>query len=169
MEVKIAELIQGFENGQITRRELIRSLSVLVGASALPTVGNAQPARYPIKATGFNHVSFVVTDYARTRDFYADLLSLRVAEDDPKAKQCLLHLGDDTFILPRNPQRPGVTPPVVNHFAVGIADWDKQRVEAELKRRGLQYRADPQIPEDSFHLLDRDGYDLQLVNERNKG
>jgi hypothetical protein len=95
-------------------------------------------------------------------------MSLRVAADDPKAKQCFLHLADDTFILPRNPQRPNQTTPVVNHFAVGIADWDKQRVEEELKRRGLQYRPNPQIPEDSFHLTDPDGYDLQLVNEKKK-
>ena len=121
-----------------------------------------------MRATGFNHVSFVVSDYARTRDFYADLLSLRVAADDPKKRQCLLHLADDNYILPRNPQGPNQTTPVVNHFAVGIADWDKQRVEDELKRRGLQYRPDPTIPADSFHLLDPDGYDLQLVNEKKK-
>jgi hypothetical protein len=72
MELKIAELVQGFEHGRITRRELIRSLSLLVGASALPAVAVAQPA-YRMRATGFNHVSFVVSDYARTRDFYADL------------------------------------------------------------------------------------------------
>lgn len=167
MEAKIAELVGGFENGRITRRELIRSLSVLVGAAALPSTAVAQQQVRPFNATGFNHISFVVSDYARTRDFYADLLSLRVADDDPKAKQCLLHLADGAYILPRNP-RPNVTPPVVNHFAVGIADWDKQRVEEELKRRGLQYREDPDIPADSFHLRDPDGYDLQLVNEKTK-
>jgi catechol 2,3-dioxygenase-like lactoylglutathione lyase family enzyme len=168
MELNIAELVQGFENGRITRRELIRSLSLLVGASTLPTVGAAQPPARPLRATGFNHVSFVVSDYARTRDFYADLLTLRVDSDDPKAKQCDLHLADGAYILPRNPTRAGQTPPLVNHFAVGIADWDKRRVEEELKRRGLQYRPDPDIPEDSFHLRDPDGYDLQLVNEQNK-
>ena len=59
-------------------------------------------------------------------------------------------------------------PPLVNHFAVGIADWNKQRVEAELKRRNLQYSADVDIPADSFHVRDPDGYDLQLVNEKVK-
>jgi hypothetical protein len=99
MELKIAELVQGFENGRITRRELIGSLSLIVGSASLPSVGEAaQPTRRPLKATGFNQVSFVVPDYARTRDFYADLLSLRVAKDDPKTKQCVLHLADDTFM-----------------------------------------------------------------------
>ena len=62
-----------------------------------------------------------------------------------------------------------MTPPAVNHFAVGIAEWDKRGVEAELKRRGLECREDPSIPAESFHLMDPDGYDLQLVNEKVKG
>lgn len=168
METQIAELVGRFEHGRITRRDLIQRLSLMVGGSALPTVGVAQPAVTSFKATGFNHISFVVSDYARTRDFYADLLSLTVTKDDPKAKQCLLHLEDGAFILPRNPAGPNVTAPLVNHFAVRIADWNKPRVEAELKRRGLEYREDPSIPADSFHVRDPDGYDLQLVNEKVK-
>jgi hypothetical protein len=76
-------------------------------------------------------------------------------------------MADGSYILARNP-RPGVKPPLVNHFAVGIADWDKSRVEAELKRRGLRYSADADIPADSVHLRDPDGYDLQLVNDKVK-
>ena len=168
METAIAKLVGGFERGRLSRRELIRGLSQLIGASVVPSITTAQATRHSLKATGFNHVSFVVSDYARTRDFYADLLTLRVADDDPKAKQCLLHLADGSFILPRNPARPSETPPVVNHFAVGIANWDKQAVETELGRRGLQYREDPDIPGDSVHVRDPDGYDLQLVNEKVK-
>src|SRR4029077_15969361 len=143
-------------------------LSLLMSAAAVPSVAATQATLHPLKATGFNHVSFVVSDYARTRDFYADLLTLRVADDDPKAKQCLLHLADGSFILPRNPTQRSETPPVVNHFAVGIANWDKQSVETELRRRGLQYREDADIPGDSVHVRDPDGYDLQLVNEKVK-
>jgi len=56
----------------------------------------------------------------------------------------------------------------VNHFAVGVANWNKPSVEAELRRRGLQYREDADIPGDSVHVRDPDGYDLQLVNEKVK-
>jgi catechol 2,3-dioxygenase-like lactoylglutathione lyase family enzyme len=169
MEREIAELVGKFENGRITRRELISSLSTMVAVAAWPSAGTAQTSSRPLRATAFNHVSFVVSDYARTRDFYADLLGLKVTDDDSKAKQCFLHLADGSFIAARNPTQPNVSPPLVNHFAVGIADWEKQSVEAELKRRGLKYREDVQIPADSFHLQDPDGYDLQLVNEKVKG
>jgi catechol 2,3-dioxygenase-like lactoylglutathione lyase family enzyme len=168
MESKIAQLVGQYEGGRITRRELIRSLSLLVGSVGLPSLGSAQPSPHPLKATGVNHISYVVSDYARTRDFYADLLTLKVTKDRPNAKQCLLHMADGSYILPRNPARPGVKPPVVNHFAVGIADWDKAHVVEELKRRHLQYSDDADIPADSVHLRDPDGYDLQLVNEKVK-
>ena len=35
-----------------------------------------------------------------------------------------------------------------------------------MKRRNLQYTPDPQVPDDSFHLRDPDGYDLQVINEK---
>jgi len=164
----IAELISRFESGRITRRDLIQRLSLIVAASAAASPAAAQSAARPLKATGFNHLSFVVSDYARTRDFYAELLGLRVARDDPKAKQCQLHLADDSYILPRNPVRRGQVPPLVNHFAVSITDWDKQQVTGELKRRGLQFSDDLDMPAESVHVRDHDGYDLQLVNARFK-
>jgi catechol 2,3-dioxygenase-like lactoylglutathione lyase family enzyme len=166
LETTIAELISRFESGGITRRDLIQRLSLIVAAAASPAAA-AQTAPRAIKANGFNHLSFVVSDYARTRDFYADLLGLRVARDDPKAKQCQLHLADDSYILPRNPRR-GVVPPLVNHFAVSIPEWDKQHVTGELKRRGLRFGDDLDIPAESVHVRDPDGYDLQLVNARFK-
>ena len=89
---------------------------------------------------------------------------MRVAEDDASTKQCKLFAGE-SFVYART-ARGGRVPPMVDHFAIGIADWDKGRVEAELKRRNLQYTPDPQVPDDSFHLRDPDGYDLQVINEK---
>jgi catechol 2,3-dioxygenase-like lactoylglutathione lyase family enzyme len=167
VETTIAELVTRFESGRMTRRDLVQRLSLIVAAAASQGAA-AQSASHAIKANGFNHLSFVVSDYARTRDFYADLLGLRVARDNPRAKQCELHLADDSYILPRNPVRRGQVPPVVNHFAVSVADWDKQRVTSELRRRGLHFSDDLDMPAESVHVRDPDGYDLQLVNERFK-
>jgi catechol 2,3-dioxygenase-like lactoylglutathione lyase family enzyme len=169
VEAQIADLVGGFESGRITRRELVSRLSLMMAAVAAAPPAASQSSASPFTATGFNHISFVVSDYARTRDFYAGLFGLKVTNDDPKAKQCQLHLADGSFILPRNAARPNVTTPVVNHFALGIADWDKARIEAELKRRGLRYGQDLNIPRDSVHLRDPNGYDLQLVNDKVKG
>jgi catechol 2,3-dioxygenase-like lactoylglutathione lyase family enzyme len=96
-----------------------------------------------------------VKDYAKTRDFYVDLLGMKVSGDT--GKQCNLSFGD-SFLLARNAPD-GATPPRVDHMAYTIETWDKNAVEEELKRRGLSPRLDT---ENSFHVRDPDGYNLQI-------
>jgi catechol 2,3-dioxygenase-like lactoylglutathione lyase family enzyme len=163
MEAVIGQILNQYERGSISRRQLIQGLSALAVA-AVSDASAQSTTRQQFRATGINHLSFQVSDYRRTRDFYASLLGMRVANDDPATKQCQLFAGD-SFIFART-ARPGQAPPRVDHFAIGIADWDKARVEAELKRRNLQHTADLQLPNDSVHLRDPDGYDLQIMNEK---
>ena len=164
MEREIAELVDGFEQGHLTRRDLIRSLTLLAGVGRASQIRSGRPAAPAFEATGINHISYSVADYARTRDFYAGLLGARVANDVPGRAQCELHVGG-SYILPRT-ARGGRRPPVVDHVAVSVKDWDKTRIEATLKQRGLRFRPDLNIPNESVHLTDPDGYDLQLVNEK---
>jgi catechol 2,3-dioxygenase-like lactoylglutathione lyase family enzyme len=62
-------------------------------------------------------------------------------------------------------KRPPLTG-VINHISWGIANWDTDKVEAELRRRGLTPRPD-MVGTDfkSFHVLDPDGWDLQISNQ----
>jgi len=154
MERVIENLVRDFENGKLTRRELIRSLTLTATAA---TVASAAPTPQGngFKAVAVNHISYGVADYASTRDFYADLLGMTVKSDD--GKQCTLAFGD-SFIVARKSREPD-NKPLVDHFAITIDDWDKARVEAELKRRGLELRPDT---DDSFIVKDPDGYSLQI-------
>ena len=154
MEQIIAKLVKDFELGKLSRRQLIQSLTIAASAATAAPVASAadDPA---FKAVTVNHISYQVADYAKTRDFYAGLLGMQVSHDD--GRQCYLSFGN-TFLLPRN-ARQGSTPPRVDHIAYTIETWDKNAVEAELKRRGLQPRPDT---EDSFHVKDPDGFDLQI-------
>jgi catechol 2,3-dioxygenase-like lactoylglutathione lyase family enzyme len=103
----------------------------------------------------------VVADYTKTRDFYVDLMGMKPVHDD--GKQCSLVFGD-SFIIARNPRK-GVKTPLINHVAYTIDNWDKNAVEAELKRRGLSPRPDT---DDSFHVKDPDGFDLQISGKNMK-
>lgn len=154
MEHLIAKLLQDFEQGKMTRRQLIQSLALAVaaasGASALPAEAAEGKG---LKAISVNHISYEVGDYRKIRDFYANLFGMKVSHDD--GKQCYLSFGD-TFIIPRN-RATGT--PRIDHIAYTIDNWNPGQVEAELKRRGLQPRADT---EDSFHVQDPDGFDLQI-------
>ena len=158
MEQFIAKLVQKFEQGQINRRDLIRGLTLAAASCSGTMPANAQGVGF--KATGLNHISYQLTAYARTRDFYADLLGMKVSDDD--GKRCVLSVGDVKLLArTRTTNTPGV-----DHFAHTIANWDKTVVEAELKRRGLRPELDSGGNEESFHVSDPDGFDLQISSGR---
>ncbi len=151
MEHIIARLLSDFEHGRMSRRQLIQSLALAAAAAAPASAADGKG----FKAVSVNHISYQVADFKRTRDFYADLLGMKVTGE--RDNQCELVFGD-TFIIPRN-ARQGTTPPRVDHIAITIDNWDQKAVEAELRRRGLEPRVDT---ENSFHVKDPDGFDLQI-------
>ena len=158
MEHIISRLLQDFEHGKITRRQLIQTLAfTATAASTVATAGAAAPAN----ATYINHVSMQVADYTKTRDFYSGLFGMKVTEDDGKT-QCRLTFGDNILIARNASSRPGGKAGV-DHIAYTLANWDtdktvKPAVEAELKRRGLNIRT----TEGSFHVEDPDGFEAQM-------
>ena|SRR3989442_1198739 len=158
MEHIIAKLLQDFEQGKMTRRQLIQSLALTATAASAGRAGPAAAADGKVfKALSINHVSYQVADYTKTRDFYAGLFGMQVSRDD--GMQCRLSFGDNILIA-RN--RPSGTPKV-DHIAYTLASWDTDQnvrpaVEAELKRRGLEIRT----TEGSFHVKDPDGLEVQM-------
>jgi catechol 2,3-dioxygenase-like lactoylglutathione lyase family enzyme len=139
----------------------VQTLTLGLAAAAAPVRAIATPPqRGAFKAVAVNHISFGVADYARTRDFYADLLGMEVSGDD--GKQCYMKFGKDSFLIPRRAQSPA-NGPLVDHICYTIADWDKDAVEAELRRRGLTPEPDT---DESFHVRDPDGYRLQISSDR---
>ncbi len=158
MEKTVENLLGLFERGRISRRQLVQTLALGMAAAAVPSRSGATHKGF--KAVAVNHISFGVADYARTRDFYADLLGMEVSGDD--GRQCYMKFGSDSFLIPRKSELPGGGP-LVDHVCYTIADWDKDAVEAELRRRGLTPEPDT---DESFHVRDPDGYRLQISSDR---
>lgn len=158
MEHVIADLLDQFERGGMTRRQLIQRLAL--AAAATPAAGGtpAAAAVAGFRCVAVNHISYQVSDYATTRDFYAGLLGMKVTDDDGKS-QARLHFGADGYIIARNARQPG-TAPRIDHVAYTIENWDKAAVRVELERRGLDPRPDTDL---SFHVKDPDGYDVQIA------
>jgi catechol 2,3-dioxygenase-like lactoylglutathione lyase family enzyme len=162
-EALVTRLVDDFAQGRMTRRQLIKTLTVAASAAAAgATAAGAATAAAADEKKGFqiltvNHISYGVADYKRTRDFYTDLFpNIKVMQDNGTT-QCYLAFGD-TFIIPRN-ARGERKPPLVDHIAYTIDNWNQKAVEEALKARGLTPRVDT---ENSFHVKDPDGYDLQI-------
>lgn len=163
MEQIIENLLRDFERGKMNRRQLVQALAVsALAGGATPSLA-AAPAK--LKAISVNHISYGVADYARTRDFYADLLGMTVSEDT--GLQCYLGFGD-TLLTARKNRSPDGKTPLVDHICYTLADWDENAVEAELKRRGLDPRPDMGGGSKSFHVRDPDGYNLQVAGPLKK-
>ena len=163
MELIIAKLLEDFERGTLSRRQLIQSLMATAAATAAITpspIVAAAPEGRVFKATAFNHVSYQVADYRKSRDFYAGLFGMKVTLDD--GTQCRLEFGDNILIARNRPK----STPNVDHVAYTIAGWDtdktvKPALRAELERRGLKIR-DGATGGGSFHVGDPDGFEVQM-------
>jgi catechol 2,3-dioxygenase-like lactoylglutathione lyase family enzyme len=160
METLIAKLLQDFEQGKMSRRQLVQSLSVAAAAAAVPTTafGAAAPtATGKLEAGYVNHISYSCNDYKKVRDFYVDLLGMKITEDDGK-EQCRLVFGNN-ILIPRN--RANGAAAKVDHIAYTVINWDaeKDAFEAQLKRRNLQYTGTART---SFQVKDPEGLGVQF-------
>jgi len=162
MEQIIDNLLNDFERGKMSRRQLVQVLAVGALAGSTTPVLAAEPRK--LQAVTVNHISYGVADYARTRDFYADLLGMKVSQDT--GQQCYLGFGD-TLLTARKTKQPDGKP-YIDHIAYTLGNWepgnaaDENAVEAELTRRGLAPKADMGGDSKSFHIKDPDGFNLQI-------
>jgi catechol 2,3-dioxygenase-like lactoylglutathione lyase family enzyme len=177
MEQTIETLLNDFEAGRMTRRQLIKHLAIAASLAAPATsLAQSTPARAPWKTVHLDHISYSVSDYKRSAAFYSSLMGWEVANDNG-TNQATLKIGDVGEIIIRNARRPEGAPAaaaadrppitgVINHISYGVAPWDTAAVKAELERRGLKPRED-NVGENfkSWHVLDPDGWDLQISNQ----
>ena len=180
MEGMIASILKDFEDGKMSRRQLIQSLAMLAVAgpagAAAATQAAAPPPKAPWKTVKLDHISYSVSDYKRSAAFYRDLMGWEIREDNG-TNQATLNINGLGDIIIRNTRQPAANPQpaqpgrppltgVINHVSWGVQPWNTESVEAELKRRGLNPRPD-MVGDDfkSFHVLDPDGWDLQISNQ----
>jgi len=183
MEGFISKLLEDFEHGHITRRQLVQSMAIAVVAGpgiAAATPGSLRAATRPGAAAPWrtvhlDHISFQVTDHVKSAAWYADLMGWTVRNQ--RDNQTTLAIGDVGEIIIRNRRnRPAgagggseVTG-VIDHISFGIEPWDKDGVKAELTSRGLSPRDDFQDGGfESYHVKDPDGWDLQISNQTTVG
>ena len=163
MENIISQLLQDFENGKMSRRQFVQRLAMAAtAASAVSAKASPAFAANGFKTVSLDHISYQVANYKKTRDFYADVMGMKVLNDNGSS-QCELHFGESMVIARNRPA--AATSARVDHIAYRIEDWNTDRVKAELERRGLKPRLDTggSTPNySSFHVQDPDGFDLQI-------
>ena len=164
----IESLVKDFEEGRIGRRQLIQSLALGLVGAAVPQGAAAQGGK-GLKTAKLSHLSYPVSDYRRSRDFYAEVMGMKVTNDNGKT-QCYMRFGTSTLMTR---SRPNAKSGNIDHVSYMLEDWDSDRVRAELERHGLKGSGGQplklNIPEEapeahymSFHTSDPDGFDIEI-------
>ena len=152
MEPVISDLLTRFERGALTRRELIGALTLLAGSAA--GAGIAEGAT--LKGASINHVSVLVTDMARSIDFYGRVFGLTLVNEDKANKIARLGANGKVLVSLRIEPPPGV----IDHFAIGVEGFNRDAVTADLKGFGLTPADNIQF---GFHVKDPDGAVVQIT------
>ena len=153
MELVISDLIDRFERGALSRRELIRGLALLSAGGA---VSNAQPRPAATQGVHIDHVSIQVRDLPRSTAFYQEMFGLTlVSEDKPNE---IVRLGvEKSVIVSLHHKAPTG---LVDHFAIGVRNFNKDAVTRTLKEHG----AEPSDNLDAgFHIVDPEGISVQIM------
>jgi catechol 2,3-dioxygenase-like lactoylglutathione lyase family enzyme len=150
VETIVDRLLQGFEKGALSRRQLIQGLALLVAGSAAPV--GAQTRGFQ---GGFiSHVSLSVSDLQRSADFYQNTFGLAVLSQDKPNE--IVRLGRTRTLVSLRRASPKA---VVDHFAIGVENFNREAVTRDLADRGV---TPSQNADAGFHVLDPDGYPVQI-------
>jgi len=182
MQAYVAQIVDDYKTGKISRRRLIQTLTAAATTVHAPDGAKAAAADPTLKVALVNHVSYTCPNYRQAADWYSKIFNLDqvgATERDvalPFGKKGekpfgvtandvpLTHLIIRTRDLNAPAQNSGEprrkSRALVNHIAYTIADFDKERVRAELKRMG--YANPRQDGEHSFHVVDVNGFDVQI-------
>lgn len=151
MEQLISDLVGRFERGRLSRRELVQALA------AVAVAGTSAPASAAsLKAGSINHTSVLVSDMARSIDFYNRVFGLSLVNEDKANKIARLGAGGKVLVSLR------IEPPAgtIDHFAIGVEGYNKDAVTKDLQGFGLTPKENIEF---GFHVKDPDGAVVQVT------
>ena len=160
MESVISNLLNRYERGLLTRRELIKVMGAL---AAVSTTASAAQVQNTVAAPGFQgsaieHVSIFVSDRERSKAFYQNVFGLSVVSDAADAAR----LGPGKIMVVLRPSTANAGR--VDHLAIGVSDATKDSVIQNLKQRGATVL---EGGEANLHVKDPDGLIIELIaNDR---
>ena len=150
MKPIISDLVERYEKGGLSRRELIQGLTLLVAAG--PSAAAAQDG---LVMSGIDHVSVRVSNMERSAAFYQSLFGLAPLGGDKEHN--ILRLGRKRVLVSLRQDTPHG---MIDHFGVSVENFDKPSATQLLKQRGLN-------PEENweygYHVKDPDGVFVQML------
>ncbi len=183
MEGFVAQTLNDFETGKISRRKLIETLTLAATAVYAADGAKAQNPDPTLKAQLINHFAYTCPNHREAADWYAKVLNLQpagvtdqeavlplgkkgeqpygVTAKDVPLTHLIIRTRDPSAPPPRDGQRPQAAQrAVVDHIAFTVAGFDRDRAKVTLA--GLGVKNIRPLNSNSVHMDDPFGYDVQL-------
>jgi catechol 2,3-dioxygenase-like lactoylglutathione lyase family enzyme len=166
----IEDLLSGYEQGRIGRRDLVRSLSALV-LSPLAAAAGQSGGGAPIAARSLNHVSISVADVDRSVAFYQKQFGMRVISREGTAGNPIA--GGGTGVVVNLAPGPGPeflgiykAEPAghIGHFCLGVQNFNADQALKTLQDRGVTARMRTRGESKEIFLTDPDNVQVQLTD-----
>ncbi len=155
---EIDGIVKSYEQGRLSRRQLIAGLAAL---AIMPASASASSSGTPVfQAKSLNHVSLAVSDVTRSADFYRHVLGAELVSKQSGGMN--LGLGDSFLGLYDIPGEPRI-----HHFCVGLDSYDVKDCARRLQEAGIEPYLRPDKPE--VYFRDPDGVMVQLEDKGYRG
>jgi catechol 2,3-dioxygenase-like lactoylglutathione lyase family enzyme len=187
MEGFVAQKLNEFETGKLSRRRLIETLT-LAATTAYATDSAKAQADMTLKAQLINHISYTCPDYKLAADWYSKVLNLdqiganghdvampfgkkgeqpyNVTAKDVPLSHLIIRTPDRNARPPAGGERPRPTQQaVINYISFTVADFDRERARAELNALGVKNVRD--AGPRSLQMEDGAGYPIQICGLEN--
>ena len=149
MGVLIERLLNCYETGGLTRRQLVQGLMAL-GVGAASGSAHAQSTS-TFRAVALNHIALDVTDVGRSRDFYVQHLGLEVTSES--AGTSFLRCSEGNFVALFRAPKAGM-----NHYCYSVPGYNAEKAAETLRAVGIE----PRVRGQRVYFDDADGLEVQL-------
>ncbi|HWY66830.1 MAG TPA: VOC family protein, partial [Rhizomicrobium sp.] len=126
MQILIEKMLNDFERGMLSRRQLAATLTGMAAAVAVPaTLATPALAAPSLKAITLNHVTVRVPNLQKTSKFYQEFFGMKLAQQSETIH--ILSVGESFFGIE---QKPDVA--ALDHFDFGLEGWDAKAMRAKV-------------------------------------
>jgi catechol 2,3-dioxygenase-like lactoylglutathione lyase family enzyme len=168
----IEGLLNTYEGGRMTRRELVASLATLAFAPA-GLIAQAAPA--PVAVRSLNHVSIEVKDVQRSVEFYQRVFGLKVKSREGTPGNPIAGGGAGISVVNlatgAGPEFIGIYNSnaasergSIGHFCLGVQNYDADRVMKTLTDQGVKARMRTRGESKEIFVTDPDNISVQLTD-----
>jgi catechol 2,3-dioxygenase-like lactoylglutathione lyase family enzyme len=154
--MNIETLLTQYENGTLSRRELLGALALLAVA---PAVSDAAQAAKPVGAVkSMNHVTVFVPNVQKSVEFYQGLFGMPVLTKQDAG----INLSTGSGFYGIYPAPATATGGSINHVCFGMENFDADAVLKQLTDRGVKGNIRLRGDTKELYFTDPDGIRVQL-------